>query len=97
MENKERSVEEQIKDIDDLVLEKATSGENKAMMRGLVKRTRTQERQKRKEVRQETMRKVISKLRRQFNSEDDELSLEEIEVALYELDEEALTQPNNSK
>ena len=46
----------------------------------------------REEMRQETMRKVMSKLRNQFNSENDELSLEEIEVALYELDHSELDQ-----
>ena len=48
----------------------------------------------REEMRQETMRTVMSKLRNQFNSEDDELSLDEIEVALYELDQSELDQPN---
>jgi hypothetical protein len=46
----------------------------------------------REEMRQETMRAVMSKLRNQFNSEDDELSLEEVEVALYELDQSELDQ-----
>lgn len=58
--------------------------------------THHQELQKaREEMRQETMRKVMSKLRNQFNSEDDELSLEEIEVALYELDHSELDQPTS--
>ena len=58
-------------------------------------RTINQQLQKaREEMRQETMRKVMEKMRKLVDDPDENIYLEEIEEALYELDQSELDQDN---